>query len=70
MGSFFDTIITYIEMAWTFFNNTVQALISFVSVLIGAYYVPQQLYMVLPPIIGASVTAVCAVAVVKLLAGR
>ena len=70
MLSFFEAIISYIEIVWGFFLNLINSLLSLVTTVVGASVVPQVAagYMWGP--IGACVLSVSAFAVIKMLVGR
>lgn len=70
MGSFWESFWSYLEIIWGFFLNLVNSLLSLVTTVAGASVIPQVVagYMWGP--IGASVLAVSAFAVIKMLVGR
>lgn len=70
MLSFFENIISYIEIAWTFFLNLINSLLSLATALVGAVMVPDFVSTRMWGPIGACCLAVTGFAVVKMIVGR
>lgn len=70
MVSFFESIISYIEIVWGFFLNLVNSLLSLVTAIAGAVVIPNSLMAYMWGPIGSCVLAVAGFAVVKMLVGR
>ena len=70
MLTFFESIISYIEIIWGFFLNLINSLLSLVTAIAGAVIVPSSLATYMWGPIGSCVLAVAGFAVVKMLVGR
>lgn len=70
MLNFFDTIIEYIEIAWSFLMNIINGLISLFTALAGAIFIPQALTAYVFGPLSAAVAAVMAFGVIKIIVGR
>lgn len=69
MFAFFDTIISVISSLWTMLLNVWDNFFTFIEIIIAALALPPTLGTFMPPIIGASVTVVAAVGIIKLIVG-
>ena len=68
--SFFDTLISYIEIAWNFFLNIINSMFSLLTALLGATIVPPVVVTHMWGPIGACCLAVTGFAVIKMIVGR
>lgn len=69
MLGFLDWIVNLIETLFSFLINTIESLITFLLVLNDSLQLPFMLIGFAPAIIGASISAVVAIGVVKLILG-
>lgn len=67
---FFDTIISYIEQAWSFVSNLLTSLITLFTTIAGAVTLPAVLVGYMPEFLGACILAVGAIGIIKLVVGR
>lgn len=67
MLNFFDTLIGYIELFINFIVNFFQMLGNLIVIVISAMSVPTEVILFAPAIVGACVTTVVGVSIVKLL---
>lgn len=70
MFAFFDQIIGYIELIWNFVLSFFKALGFAISALVSSITIPTTLIVYLPTFLGASVSIVIGVYLVKFLLGR
>ena len=70
MFAFFDQIIGYIELIWNFVLSFFKALGFAISALVSSITIPTTLIAYLPTFLGASVSIVIGVYLVKFLLGR
>jgi len=70
MVDFFQAIINYIEIVWNFFVNLITSLINLVTAVLSAVIIPQTVHVWVFAPLGASVLAVMAISVLKLIIGR
>lgn len=70
MLNFFSWLGEIITMAWQYFINFINSIVSFTNVLVGAVALPQSLPGLTFGLLGSSVIIVSAIAVIKILAGR
>ena len=70
MVDFFQAIINYIEIVWNFFVNLITSLINLVTAVLAAVSIPQTVYGFVFAPLGASIMAVMAISVLKLIIGR
>lgn len=69
MLGFLDWLVQFLEMLWTYLVNFIESLILFLSLINVALPLPVYLTGFVPSIIGASISAVVAIGVAKLLLG-
>lgn len=70
MWAFFENVLGYLELAFTIAKNLLQAPFYFLSLISAAVNVPILLTGVLPPVLGAAVTAFMIIWIVKGIFGR
>lgn len=70
MFEFFDTIIGYVDVLWTFFMNFIESMGTALGVLSSATVVSQYISPLLPGIIGGSVVITLGIYVSKFVIGR
>lgn len=70
MLNFFENVISYIEIAWSYFLNLINSLLSLASALLGAVLVPDLVATRMWGPIGACCLAVTGFAVIKMIVGR
>lgn len=70
MLDFFQAIMTYLEMLWTTIINLVSMIISLLTAVLGAVIIPQTAMLYVFGPLSASILAVMAIAIVKLVIGR
>lgn len=70
MLDFFEMLWSYIVLFFDYLINTIEMLITFIFSLSTALQIPSVIYGMIPAVIGSSLLAVIAVAVIKLLIGR
>lgn len=68
--SFFNVLIDYIEIVWTFFLNFINSISGLVIAIAGASIIPNALYTYMWGPIGSCVLAVTSFGVIKMLLGR
>lgn len=69
MFAFFDSIISVVSSLWTMWLNVWDNFFTFIEIIIVALSLPPNLGTFMPSIIGASVTVVAAVGIIKLIVG-
>lgn len=69
MFKFFDSLMDFIFTIWNLVVNTISSLINAIVVVTQATTVPLQLISYVPAVIGASITLVVAIGVIKLVLG-
>ena len=69
MFKFFDSLMDFIFTLWNLVVNTISSLINAIVVVTQATTVPLQLISYVPAVIGASITLVVAIGVIKLVLG-
>lgn len=69
MFKFFDSLMDFIFTIWNLVVNTISSLINAIVVVTQATTVPLQLVSYVPAVIGASITLVVAIGVIKLVLG-
>lgn len=69
MFKFFDSFMDFITTIWNLVVNTISSLINAVVIVTQATSVPVQLLSYVPAVIGASITLVVGIGVIKLLVG-
>lgn len=71
MANFFDTIVTFFQTIWDVVVNLINSLVTLLQVAITSVTLPTTLLSIgLPSIIVASLSAVTAIAIAKLIVGR
>lgn len=71
MGNFFDTIINFFETIWDVVINLINSLVTLLQVAATSITLPAWLIgLQLPVFLIASVSAVTAIAIAKLIVGR
>ena len=70
MFDFFDTIIGYIELAWSYFLNLIHTIVFACQMITASLAFPRQLVGVVPFALGAAIMIFIAVYVVKFFIGR
>lgn len=70
MFEFFDQILGYIEMFFTFFTNMVRSLGMAFTLLTTSISFPMTLTEFMPPLIGSAVVVFVSIYVVKFIIGR
>lgn len=70
MLNFFQSIVEYIEVLFTFITNTISSAVQALFVIVEALTLPQILSGYCFPILGSSVIIVSAIAVIKVILGR
>ena len=70
MFEFFDKVVGFFERAWEMLVNLIESLLLAITVATNASGIGLALVRYMPMMIGAAITVVTAVSVVKLLAGR
>ena len=70
MLNFFDTVVEYIELVWSYFLNLVTSLLNLLTMVVGATTIPQVLlgYVFAP--LGSAMLALTALGVIKIIVGR
>ncbi len=69
MFKFFDSFMDFVTTIWNLVVNTISSLINAIVIVTQASTVPLQLLAYVPSVIGASITLVVAIGIVKLLLG-
>ena len=69
MFKFFDSLMDFIFTIWNLVVNTISSLINAIVVVTQATRVPLRLISYVPAVIGASITLVVAIGVIKLVLG-
>lgn len=69
MFKFFDSLMDFIFTIWNLVVNTISSLINAIVVVTQATTVPLRLISYVPAVIGASITLVVAIGVIKLVLG-
>lgn len=64
---FFDKATSFFDLLWQLLSNSIESLGVFFELMFSAIAVPNTVSFIMPPIIGASLSIVMAVAVVKLI---
>ncbi len=70
MLNFFQSIVEYIQVLFTFITNTIASAVQGLFVVVEALTLPQILAGYCFPILGSSVMIVSAIAIIKLILGR
>lgn len=70
MLSFFESLMSYIELIWGFFLNLINSLLSLFTALLGALTVPERMVTLMWGPIGSCCLALTGFAVVKMIVGR
>ena len=69
MFKFFDSLMDFIFTIWNLVVNSISSLINAIVVVTQATTVPLQLISYVPAVIGASITLVVGIGVIKLVLG-
>lgn len=70
MASFFTRVIEFFQIVIETVANVVRSLVEFLLLIPNAMHLPIQLQSFVPAIIGASISTVVLIAVLKLIVGR
>lgn len=71
MANFFDTIVTFFETIWDVIINLINSLVTLLQVAVTSITLPAWLIgLSFPSIIIASISAVTAISIAKLIVGR
>lgn len=70
MFDFFEKILGFIESIWQFFINLINSTILAIETLLSSIILPLELASIVPSILGASVSIVVSLAIVKFIVGR
>ena len=70
MGTFFDTIIEYIQLGWDFFINLTRYTFILTKTVIGTVDIPIKLSPYVPTFLWVSMSVIIALGVIKIILGR
>lgn len=70
MVDFFNAVIAFFQEIWTFISNLLEAIVTFLGMLMSAQFMTPYILSAVPGIVGSCFVGVLAIAVLKLLAGR
>lgn len=70
MLNFFDTVVSFLDVIFTFVSNLTEAIVTLIGLLFFITHDSGFLLAAVPGVIGSSILCVTAIAAVKLIAGR
>lgn len=70
MFDFFNKILGYVELLWTYFTNFIESVVTALQLLLVSMSFPQSLTPLMPPIIGTAIAVFLAIYLIRFMIGR